>query len=405
MKAINLLYLLCVVLLSFTACNDTEGEQEPSTIYVTMSQGEYSVPDGGELRIPLKLNTPFESAVTIAVTIDDKFSDAVEGTDFTIEKTAIIFAPGQTESEIVIKILPHSIMEDMHFVLRAKAEGDFDSNTATKCRVTIENVYYPSFESPTYSFPDGSSSQNIYFNLPHASTKDIVAKITVIPAQGTTEGVEFRVYSKEFKIHKTVTRCDIGIEIKNGVDLLDPSFKIVINSINGIVLKKEIATTVTITKGAFRNMLGVWSFESGTFNGNNIISHDYVEKVIVTTDKYNKTFKCEGRFVRYENWEHYPWYMSFDAKTKEMTILTTYMVTRSYYGNGTDVYLLFYKDNDWSTVQTPIPTTLNADRTTITFDVEQIKGAGHIDAYPKPRPDPGYPGVFFHWDGIKMTKK
>lgn len=101
--------------------------------------------DGGTLNIPVHVTSL--KGVATTVTYEFVNGSAVQGVDFEDASGtgSITFAAGESEKNIVVKILPHlgTFTGDRAFSVRFKSTGDAKMGASNSCNVTINDIDHP----------------------------------------------------------------------------------------------------------------------------------------------------------------------------------------------------------------------------------------------------------------------
>lgn len=259
MKIMMLLSGLFMSLFVVTACTNESFESRPEAIAVSFKDGAYTVVEGDVLRIPVRLERAPKAGprdYTVALTVKAGGGEAVEGVDFTIAEKQIAFAAGQTDGEVVVRTISNPSFLDISFTLEATPAGNA---AGALCKVTITNSDAPSFAKTEYEVEEETGVFSIPVTLPFVYSEDMVLTLGVIPSQGTVEGTHFTI-TKEVTIPTGSKTGNVEMNIMHGEVWNDPSFKIVVQKVNGTALGREVAATVKMTEQtAFRKLLGEWA--------------------------------------------------------------------------------------------------------------------------------------------------
>ena len=145
----KIFYLISIVVLGFLAasCNLNEfptfDDNDAFAAFPTASMK--IAEDGGTLNIPVHVTSL--NGVATTVTYEFINGTASQGVDFEDASGtgSISFAPGESEKNITVKILPHigSFTGDRSFTVKFKSTGDIHMGANNTCSVTINDIDHP----------------------------------------------------------------------------------------------------------------------------------------------------------------------------------------------------------------------------------------------------------------------
>lgn len=172
-----------------TGSSDCRVDILDNDIAATFTTANLTVEESGEfIYVPVQLTNSFNTNVTLNIAVADN-STAVEGTDFTMEKTVVVPA-GRTTAQLQVNVLDKDgVTDDRLLVLEitGDTEGSVIVGEQNTCSVSILEC------DATLSFADDS------FNL---ESSDAGASTTVSLSQALQHDVTFALSSSDLQVFK-----------------------------------------------------------------------------------------------------------------------------------------------------------------------------------------------------------
>jgi hypothetical protein len=278
----SILFVLVILVYTFSACKKSESSVTPDmSLPDTISILEGTLTQHS-VTIPVKLSVSSDKVVSVKISTSD--GTAIAGEDYVaISDSLLVFNPGETEKNIVVKINNDSIYESDETFFVTLSDVQNANTTMYRSMITIKNddPFNPEVRVVALTkVTEGTATQmsaKVIVTITPASDKTVTVKWST--KDGTAKsGVDYTAVSGEslvFAPGQTQKNIEVPI-VNDAIFEFNSSFYIVVDEVtNAIYYAKEAKVTIIdddsytpelvgdgyITPNSYPAMQLVWSDE------------------------------------------------------------------------------------------------------------------------------------------------